>query len=163
MTPKSLLRARQARSQIVELVEGRWREVLDDTARRPATGVSRLVLCSGKVAYDAMAAPRQDRRGGGAPVAIARVEQLYPVAGEQIAELLAAYPGATEVVWLQEEPENMGAWMFVHGRLHRLLAHELPAPPRQPRPSGSPATGSGAIHQLEQEDILDRSVGSVPA
>ena len=161
MTPKSLLRARQARSPLSELVEGSWREVLDDE-NLDREQVRRLILCSGKVAYDAMA--RRDRivEAGGAPIAVARVEQLYPWPEQQISGLLAAYPGATEVVWLQEEPENMGAWTFVHGRLHRLLGTRYQLRHVSRAQSGSPATGSGAIHQLEHEDLLERSVGGVP-
>jgi 2-oxoglutarate dehydrogenase E1 component len=161
MTPKSLLRARQARSPVAEFVQGAWREVLDDEAVKREE-VCRLVLCSGKVAYDAMA--RRDRisEAGGAPIAVARVEQLYPWPERQITGLLAAYPAATEVVWLQEEPENMGAWSFVHGRLHRLLGTRYQLRHVSRAPSGSPATGSGAIHQLEHEDLLERSVGCVP-
>jgi 2-oxoglutarate dehydrogenase E1 component len=124
--------------------------------------VKRVVLCSGKIAYDAMA--RRDRivEGGGQPIAVARVEQLYPWPEQQISELLSAYPGAAEVVWLQEEPENMGAWLFVHGRLHRLLASDYKLSHVSRDPSGSPATGSSAIHLLEHEDLLERSVGPVP-
>jgi 2-oxoglutarate dehydrogenase E1 component len=107
---------------------------------------------------------RRDRivEAGGAPIAVARVEQLYPWPEQQISDLLAAYPGATEVVWLQEEPENMGAWTFVHGRLHRLLGTRYQLRHVSRAQSGSPATGSGAIHQLEHEDLLERSVGGVP-
>jgi 2-oxoglutarate dehydrogenase E1 component len=161
MTPKSLLRARQARSAISELVHGSWREVLDDDGL-DRQAVERLILCSGKVAYDAMA--RRDRivEAGGAPVAVARVEQLYPWPEQRIGDLLAAYPDLTEVVWLQEEPENMGAWSFVHGRLHRLAGTRYQLRHVSRAQSGSPATGSSAIHQLEHEDLLERSVGSVP-
>ena len=162
MTPKSLLRARQARSVVGDLARGNWREVLDDESV-DTDQVRRIVLCSGKVAYDAMV--RRDRiiEAGGAPIAVARVEQLYPWPGEQIAELLARYRVAAEVVWLQEEPENMGAWMFVHGRLHRLLGSRYQLQHVSRAQSGSPATGSGAIHQLEQEDLLERALGGVPA
>jgi len=158
MTPKSLLRARQARSPVDQLVEGRWREVLDDGVDRAA--VRRVVLCSGKVAYEAMA--RRDRivEAGGAPIAVARVEQLYPWPEQQISDLLNGYQGAAEVVWLQEEPENMGAWSFVHGRLHRLLQGRYTLRHVSRDPAGSPATGSIAIHQLEHEDLLERSIGA---
>jgi len=161
MTPKSLLRARQARSPVEELVEGSWREVLDDVAVEPEA-VERLVLCSGKVAYDAMA--RRDRivEAGGAPIAVARVEQLYPWPEQQISDLLGSYPGASEVVWLQDEPENMGSWLFVHGRLHRLFGAQYELRHVSRDPAGSPATGSSAIHQLEHEDLLERSVGPLP-
>jgi 2-oxoglutarate dehydrogenase E1 component len=162
MTPKSLLRARQARSMVADLVGGAWREVLDDESV-DRDQVRRVVLCSGKVAYEAMA--RRDRivEAGGTPIAVARVEQLYPWPGQQISALVEGYPGATEVVWLQEEPENMGAWNFVHGRLHKLAASRFQLRHVSRAQSGSPATGSSAIHQLEHEDLLERSVGSLPA
>jgi 2-oxoglutarate dehydrogenase E1 component len=158
MTPKSLLRARQARSLVADFVQGTWHEVLDDGSVERAQ-VRRLVLCSGKVAYDAMA--RRDRiiETGGSPIAVVRVEQLYPWPEQQISDLLAAYRGATEVVWLQEEPENMGAWNFVHGHLHSLVGSRYQLRHVSRAQSGSPATGSSAIHQLEQEDLLERSMG----
>ena len=142
MTPKSLLRARQARSPVEQLVEGRWREVLDDDRRPTAAGQPRrAVQRQGRLRGDGTSRP--DRRGGRAqPIAVARVEQLYPVArASRSPSCSRPTRRATEVVWLQEEPENMGAWSFVHGRLHRLLADELPAPPREPRPLGEPGNG----------------------
>jgi 2-oxoglutarate dehydrogenase E1 component len=87
------------------------------------------------------------------------VEQLYPWPEKQISALLEAYPALAEVVWLQEEPENMGAWNFVHGRLHRLFSSRYQLRHVSRSQSGSPATGSSAIHQLEHEDLLERSMG----
>jgi len=116
--------------------------------------VRRVVLASGKVAMEALA--ERDKRG--APVAVVRVEQLYPWPGEQLAEAVARYPNARELVWLQEEPANMGPWSFVESRLTDLFgdSHELR---RVSRPeSGSPATGSHAIHVQEQEAILDAAL-----
>jgi 2-oxoglutarate dehydrogenase E1 component len=161
-TPKSLLRARQARSPLSAFTTGAFAEVLDDPAAAdegfdPAA-VTRVVLCAGKIAYDAIA--RRDGLGEeGRSVAVVRVEQLYPWPKHHVAEVLDRYPNATEVVWLQEEPENMGAWNFVHGRLHRLLrdTHALRHVSRAE--SSSPASGSAALHRLEQEDVLVRSVG----
>ncbi|MBV8461655.1 MAG: multifunctional oxoglutarate decarboxylase/oxoglutarate dehydrogenase thiamine pyrophosphate-binding subunit/dihydrolipoyllysine-residue succinyltransferase subunit, partial [Acidimicrobiales bacterium] len=161
-TPKSLLRARVARSPIADLERGSFAEVLDD----PRTGcddvdpaaVRRVVLCSGKIAYDALA--RRDVLGaGGVGMAIVRVEQLYPWPRDNLAAVLDRYPGAEEVVWLQDEPENMGAWNFVHGRLHRLLrdTHRLRHVSRAE--SASPATGSAALHRLEEADLLSRAIG----
>ena len=88
-----------------------------------------------------------------------RVEQLYPWPEGAIAEVLDRYPNAAEVVWLQEEPENMGAWSFVHGRLHRLLRDRYRLTHVSRPESASPATGSAAQHQLEQADLLDRAIG----
>ncbi len=95
----------------------------------------------------------------GDQVAVVRIEQLYPWPGAAIQSVLDRYPGAEEVVWLQEEPENMGAWTFVHSRLHRLLrdTHALRHVSRAE--SASPATGSTALHRLEQEDLMVRAIG----
>ena len=113
----------------------------------------RVVLASGKVAYEAIA--RRDQLG--APAAVVRVEQLYPWPEEHIADVLAHYEQAGEVVWLQEEPENMGAWNFVHGRLHRLLRDDYKLTHVSRVESGSPASGSSELHKLEQEDLLQRT------
>ncbi len=161
-TPKSLLRARQARSPVADFTSGSFAEVLDDPAAGEegfdAGAVTRVVLCTGKVAYDALA--RRDEVGDvGRAVAVVRVEQLYPWPKANVGAVLERYPNAREVVWLQEEPENMGAWSFVHSRLHRLLrdTHALRHVSRAE--SASPATGSVALHRLEQDDLLARAVG----
>ena len=135
--------------------------MLDDPATADAldpAGVDRVVLCSGKVAFDAIG--RRDELGAaGAHVAVVRMEQLYPWPKDGLLEVLGRYPSAEEVVWLQEEPENMGAWNFVHSRLHRLLrgTHVLRHVSRAE--SASPASGSAALHRLELEDLLLRAVG----
>jgi 2-oxoglutarate dehydrogenase complex dehydrogenase (E1) component-like enzyme len=125
-----------------------------------------VLLCSGKVAFDAMA--RRDALMSGEPdlpvpgvdpsgVAVVRVEQLYPWPEEALASVLGRYPNADQVVWVQEEPENMGAWSFAHGRLHRLLRDRFTLTHVSRAESASPATGSAALHQLEQEDLLRRA------
>jgi 2-oxoglutarate dehydrogenase E1 component len=174
VTPKSLLRAQVSRSPLSELTEGSFREVIDDAGVTNPALVRRIVLASGKAAHEAL--HRRDlRREGKAPppvgepslvapfgpdeVAVVRIEQLYPWPEERIVEVLSRYPGAGEVIWLQEEPENMGAWSFVHARLHRLLRDRYRLHHVSRGESASPATGSAALHQLEQADLLDRSVG----
>jgi len=169
LTPKSLLRANAVRSEIADLVEGSFGVVLDDPATRSEAGeaasihpasVGRVVLCSGKVAYEAMARRDQRVAAGQRPVvAVVRMEQLYPWPEEQVAAVLDRYQAATEVVWLQEEPENMGAWTFVHSRLHRVLRNDFTLRHVSRAESGSPATGSAALHQLETQDLLTRAVG----
>jgi len=161
-TPKSLLRSRLARSPIEAFTSGSFSEVLDDPASAQEgfdpDGVTRMVLCAGKVAYDAL--ERRDQLGeGGTGVVVVRVEQLYPWPKANLREILDRYPNAGELVWLQEEPENMGAWNFVHSRLHRLLreTHTLRHVSRAE--SASPASGSAALHRLEQEDLLARAIG----
>jgi 2-oxoglutarate dehydrogenase E1 component len=92
-----------------------------------------------------------------AAVAVVRVEQLYPWPEETLAAVLGRYPNADQVVWVQEEPENMGAWSFAHGRLHRLLRERFALSHVSRAESASPATGSAALHRLEQEDLLLRA------
>jgi len=158
LTPKSLLRAHGSRSPVEELVTGRFHEVLDDPAftgpGAPARDtVRRVVLASGKVALDAMAV--RDQRALAA--AVVRVEQLYPWPALLILDMVSHYPAATEVVWLQEEPENMGAWNFVSGRLARLLPEGLPLRHVSRAESASPASGSHTVHQHEQAELLERT------
>jgi 2-oxoglutarate decarboxylase len=153
-TPKSLLRAKPARSSVDLLTKGSFQEVLPDPAELDAGTVNRVVLATGKVAQDALVA--RDERG--APVAVVRVEQLYPWPAAQLAEQVGRYPNASELVWLQEEPENMGAWNFVKGRLYDGFGdrHKIRRVSRFE--SGSPATGSNKIHNQEQAAILDKAL-----
>ncbi|HXX90098.1 MAG TPA: multifunctional oxoglutarate decarboxylase/oxoglutarate dehydrogenase thiamine pyrophosphate-binding subunit/dihydrolipoyllysine-residue succinyltransferase subunit [Acidimicrobiales bacterium] len=185
-TPKSLLRARASRSAMPEFTSGAFAAVVDDPAtatgpQLPATAattagaldpgdVRRVVLCSGKVAFDVMARRDKLLADAGAPngaeggaVAVVRIEQLYPWPADEILGTLGRYPNADEVVFVQEEPENMGAWNFVHGRLHRLLrdTHTLRHVSRGE--SASSASGSHALHQLEHEDLLARAFSARPS
>jgi 2-oxoglutarate dehydrogenase E1 component len=151
MTPKSLLRNPQARSATSDFVQGHFRETLDDSSVKSPDEVQRILFCSGKVAYDLK--EQRDKRG--AAVAVVRVEQLYPFPHGQLLEIFGRYPNATELRWVQEEPENMGAWFF----MRRWLAHRLPdrlTLDSTARPeSASPATGSARVHEQEEEDIFD--------
>ena len=153
-TPKSMLRAVQTRSPLSEFEHGSFQTVLDDTVNDRSL-VTRLVLASGKVAHEAIG-----RRDAGSidHVAIVRVEQLYPWPADEIDRVLQGYPKVTEVVWLQEEPENMGAWPFVHLQMHHQL-RGLAVSHVARAESASPATGSGLVHAAEQADLLARSVG----
>jgi 2-oxoglutarate dehydrogenase E1 component len=153
-TPKSLLRAKVARSPVDDLTRGSFREVLDDPAVADPAAVRRVVLCSGKVGQEALV--ERDKRG--APVAIVRVEQLYPWPYDQISEAVARYPAAREIVWLQEEPSNMGAWAFAQDRLAERFAGTHTVVRVSRYESGSPATGSHTIHVQEQEAILDAAL-----
>ena len=153
-TPKRYLRGREAYSQAEELTDGAFREVIDDSV--PAEEIRRVVFATGKVALDLLVA-RHDR--GIKDVAVVRVEQLYPWPKEQIAAVLARYDRATEVIWAQEEPANMGAWDFVRDRLGALAGDGRTFAPVARPPSGSPATGSHTLHELEQADILQRALG----
>jgi len=111
------------------------------------------VLCSGKVAWDAMS--ERDKRN--APVAVIRVEQLYPFPLDQINAMIGQYPNAKEVVWLQEEPENMGPWHFVEHRIWRLKERGYDLRHVARVESGSPATGSKAISDQELADLMDET------
>jgi 2-oxoglutarate dehydrogenase E1 component len=155
-TPKRYLRAREAHSPVPELSAGAFAEVINDPLARPEE-VRRVVFATGKVGLDLLVARHE---AGAAHVAVVRVEQLYPWPARQIGAAISAYPSATEVVWAQEEPANMGAWEFVRDRLGEILAGRVSLA-RVARPaSGSPATGSHTLHELEQADILQRALAA---
>jgi len=148
MTPKSLLRAAAAESAAGAFVSGAFQRTLTDPEASGAT--RRLLLCSGKVAFDLLSY----RRARPAPdTAVIRVEQLYPFPADEIAALLSVLPGVEEARWVQEEPQNMAGWSFVEPRLRALLGgRELRYVGRAANPS--PATGSARLHQLEQEHLV---------
>ncbi len=150
-TPKQPLRMKESRSRIEHFTTGSFQEVLNDPRAGDPNAVTRVVLCSGKVAWDAMA--ERDKRGS--KVAVVRVEQLYPFPLEQITAALKTYPSAREVVWLQEEPENMGPWHFVEHRIWRLKEQGYDLRHVARVESGSPATGSKTIHDQELADLMD--------
>lgn len=152
-TPKQPLRMKESRSLITDFVSGSFEEVLLDPHVTDAASVRRVVLCSGKVAWDAMS----ERDARKAPVAVVRVEQLYPFPIDQINDALAHYPNAKEVVWLQEEPANMGAWNFVEHRIWRIKEKGYDLRSVSRREAGSPATGSKNIHDQELADLMDET------
>jgi multifunctional 2-oxoglutarate metabolism enzyme len=160
-TPKSLLRAVTTRSPITALEQGSFASVLDDAAITEPGQVRTLVLASGKVAHEAIAR-RDDLVGRDElprdAVAVVRVEQLYPWPEADMAKLLERYGSATDVCWLQEEPENMGSWPFVHHQLHRDLRDNRELRHVARAESASPATGSALVHESEQADLLARSI-----
>jgi len=167
-TPKSLLRARFARSPISALAHGSFAEVLDDPAFPDPLEphmAGRVVCCSGEIAQHALA--RRDAlvaAGSPGPLsAVVRIEQLYPWPEAQLVDALDRYPAATDLVWLQDEPENMGAWGLVHERLHRLFRDRYRLRHACRPAAGSPATGSHAIHELELAALVDAAVGPLPA
>jgi len=150
MTPKSPLRLPAARSAERELTGGRFREVLHDPSA--SAKVRKVVLCQGKFFYDL--ARRQSDEGVD-DVALVRIEQIFPFPAEQLTEALAAHQGS-EVVWAQEEPENMGSWRFLDLKMRRDLGRELEVVARPESPS--PATGSANVHKQEQDDLLKRAL-----
>ncbi|MBM4116714.1 2-oxoglutarate dehydrogenase E1 component [bacterium] len=151
MTPKSLLRLPACSSPLAELTRGGFKRVIPDVlpAERP---VRRVLLCAGKVYYD-LAAARAER--GHDDVAILRLEQLYPLRDEALQRALLPYPLRTPVYWVQEEPENMGAWQHLLARFGTTLwgAHPFEGISREA--SASPATGFASSHRLEQERLLE--------
>jgi multifunctional 2-oxoglutarate metabolism enzyme len=163
-TPKSLLRSPRAFSDISEFTSGSFHETLDDpgwvSGERDRDAVTTVVLASGKVAFDIM----EERDERELEVPVVRVEQLYPFPADQIRDILAAYPSAKDVCWAQEEPENMGPWGFVDGRLWNLLdelddGRELRHTSRVP--SASPAAGQHVVHEQEHEQLMEDTLGPV--
>jgi len=164
MSPKSLLRHPAAASPIEEFASGTFRPVLDDPRRADnADAVTRLVLCSGKVAVDL---DGFEAREEATSVAVARIEQLAPFQNSAIRGVIERYPNLAEIVWAQEEPRNMGAWSFMEPRLRELLAESKRAIPVRyaGRPErASPAEGSAETHATEQARILDAALTDAPA
>ena len=156
MTPKGLLRLRDAASSLDDLAQGGFRPVLDDPAA-DRERVQRLVLCTGKVYYDIVG---HELREGAAEVAVARVEQLYPYPTESVGELVAGYPRLEEVVWAQEEPQNMGAWRATRHRLEEVLPDgaRLRYTGRPWRASTS--EGYPTAHLREQDRIARAALGA---
>ncbi len=160
MTPKSLLRHKDCVSSLADFGPGSsFRRILIETDQLvDGDKVRRVILCSGKVYFDLVAERRKRKIDD---IAIMRIEQLYPFPFTRLGVRLAQYPNA-EVVWCQEEPENMGAWHFVDRRIERALA-SIDAKARRPlyvgRPeAASPATGSARNHLKEQADLVDRAL-----
>jgi 2-oxoglutarate dehydrogenase E1 component len=162
MSPKGLLRHPAASSALSEFVTGRFRAVLDDAAV-PISTASRVLVCSGKVAHELV----RERSGGASPesaASIVRVEQLHPFPAMELRALLAAAPPDCAFAWVQEEPENMGAWPDLRNRLPPLLPAGAEIQVVARVASASPATGSKARHEAEQADLLRRALrcGTLP-
>jgi 2-oxoglutarate dehydrogenase E1 component len=149
VTPKGLLRLKDAASTLEELADGGFRPVLDDP-RADKDAVRRLVLCSGKIYYDVVG---HEARAQSTSVAVARIEQLYPFPTDQARELVASYPSLDEVVWVQEEPQNMGPWRSIRHRLEEatgdLTVRFVGRPWR-----ASPSEGYPTAHLIEQDRIV---------
>ncbi|HMN21831.1 MAG TPA: 2-oxoglutarate dehydrogenase E1 component [Ottowia sp.] len=152
LTPKSLLRAKQATSPVTEFTSGGFQTVIGDQGGLKADKVKRVIACSGKVYYDLVA--RREEKGS-QDVAIIRVEQLYPFPHKAFGAELKKYPGATEIVWCQDEPQNQGAWFFVQHYVHEnmLAGQKLGYAGRAA--SASPAVGYAHLHQEQQKALVD--------
>jgi 2-oxoglutarate dehydrogenase E1 component len=162
MTPKSLLRSKQAVSSMDDLTTGRFREVIDDPGAPDR--VKRVVVCSGKVYYDLVA--RREGLNKAREVAILRLEQFYPWPAEILKAALGRYRLAREWVWCQEESQNMGGWSFVAPRLRDLIREAFPDQREEDfqyvgrDASASPATGSHTIHDREQKELVEAAIGA---
>ncbi|HVH45295.1 MAG TPA: 2-oxoglutarate dehydrogenase E1 component [Labilithrix sp.] len=154
-TPKSLLRHKEAVSTVEDLSKGQFQRVIADTATDPAK-VKRVLLCTGKVYYDLLDARRKLGRDD---VAIIRLEQLYPI-NDELSRVLSAYKDGTRLVWVQEEPRNMGPWYFMNSNLTRIIGERLPLSVVSRPAAASPATGSKASHDLEQQRLLAEALAS---
>ena len=156
MTPKSLLRLPAATSQLDDLVLGKFRAVLWDKVRTWPEKITRLLLCSGKIYYDILQSPR---RAQTPHVAIGRVELLYPFPGSEIGEYARRYPNLKEIVWVQEEPRNMGARKFVLPKIRDVLPQSVALLDVSRPERSSPAEGYPAAHKAEQERIVSAAYG----
>jgi 2-oxoglutarate dehydrogenase E1 component len=151
-TPKSLLRLHEAASRLDELTNGSFRPVLDDPTTTSRRGdVRRLILCTGKVYYDLVLSPA---RPAVTHVAIARVELLYPFPAAELGELVRLYPNLTEIVWVQEEPRNMGPQKFMVPQLREIVPAGIALDAIGRPVRSSPAEGYPAAHQVEQARIV---------
>jgi 2-oxoglutarate decarboxylase len=154
-TPKSMLRLKAAVSGVKEFTEGRFHSVLDDPKVADRSAVRRVLLCSGKVAYELNA---EREKQGITDTAIVRVEQLYPVPARKLADALDRYPNADDVRWVQEEPANQGAWPYLGLALPELLPDKLAGIRRVSRRAmAAPSAGSGKVHEVEQRELIAKA------
>jgi len=159
LTPKSLLRAKDATSPLTEFTKGEFRTVIGPSRSEVETDhVKRVIACSGKVAYDLI--KRRDEKKAW-DVAILRVEQLYPFPHKAFAAEMKRFPDATEVVWCQDEPQNQGAWFFVQHYIHENMGDGQKLGYAGRPASASPAVGYAHLHQEQQKALLDQAFGKL--
>ncbi len=154
MTPKSLLRHPKALSPLDDCAQGQFQRFLPDALARPGESVRRILLCTGKIYYD-LEKHRQDLKRQ--DVAILRLEQLYPLHREEFLSALGPYKTGTPVVWVQEEPENMGAWRYLRAPFGETLFSRFPFSGVFRPASASPATGSANSHKREQAQLIEEA------
>jgi 2-oxoglutarate dehydrogenase E1 component len=162
MSPKSLLRHKEATSTLEEMADGRFYNVLDETDSLDKEAVERVVLCSGKVYYDLRAARRERELEN---IAILRLEQLYPFPEQELLATLSAYPNVVDAVWCQEEPMNQGAWYASQHHMRRVIhQHKVDVYLRYVgrEASAAPAAGYMALHVEQQEKFIDEALGDIP-
>lgn len=153
MTPKGYLRIFQ--SELDELVNGQYHEILDDPSVADPSGVTRVVVCTGKV-YNELVKKRSD--AGASHVAVIRLEQIHPFHLDGMKAILARYSAAQDIVWCQEEPKNMGAWTFVQPNMLDALQQGQRLRYIGRAASASPATGSAKVHEREQDALLSEAM-----
>jgi len=156
MTPKSLLRKKEAASSIQELAKGSFQTIIPDTATTPDKDVKRIIACCGKVYYDLLAKKNEAKRDD---VALIRVEQLYPFPHKQFQAEMAKYPNALEVIWCQEEPQNQGAWYQTAHYFRENMRDDQKLYYAGRPASASPAGGYKARHDERQKALVEQAFG----
>jgi len=156
-TPKKLLRFPACVSPVEDLTSGRFQEVIDDATAK-ATSIDTVLFCSGKVYYDYM--DKKASYGDSSNIAIVRIEQMYPFPQEQVDKIVAKYKKAERHIWIQEEPENMGAWSFMVRKFKGVKLDLISIPE-----SAAPATGSSKRHEKRVKTMFDKifSYAKTPA
>ncbi|MDR2000008.1 MAG: 2-oxoglutarate dehydrogenase E1 component [Zoogloeaceae bacterium] len=157
ITPKSLLRHKDATSALDDLANGTFQTVIGEVDAIDAKKVTRVVTCAGKIYYELLAARREQKIGN---VAILRIEQLYPFDDRRLREELQKYPNAKEIVWCQEEPLNQGAWYAKHHTLLGVLGKGQTLSVVGRPASPSPAVGYAAKHALQQKEVVDNALNT---
>jgi 2-oxoglutarate dehydrogenase E1 component len=159
MTPKSLLRNKDATSPLSDFTKGEFKTVIgEQNAEIDGGKVKRVIACSGKVYYD-LVKKREEKKS--ADVAVIRVEQLYPFPHKAFASEMKKYPNATEIVWCQDEPQNQGAWFFVQHYIHENMIDGQKLGYAGRPASASPAVGYAHLHQDQQKALLDQAFGKL--
>jgi 2-oxoglutarate dehydrogenase E1 component len=155
MTPKSLLRHKECTSSLEDLASGYFQRALPEVDDIDPKKVKNILLCSGKIYYELLARRRAKKRND---IAIIRVEQLYPFPGPELNELLKCYTSAKQIVWVQEEPKNQGAWDFVKPRIPAMLDKDWDLHYIGRESSSAPAVGSAKLHGIQQHDLVKRAI-----
>ncbi|MFZ1363254.1 MAG: multifunctional oxoglutarate decarboxylase/oxoglutarate dehydrogenase thiamine pyrophosphate-binding subunit/dihydrolipoyllysine-residue succinyltransferase subunit, partial [Candidatus Nanopelagicales bacterium] len=161
-TPKSMLRLKAAASPIESFTDNQVRAVIDDRRLTDRSKVRRILLCSGKITWDLIGKREAGAEAGEFEhdeVAVIRLERLYPLPENELKSILAEYPADAELVWVQEEPENQGAWSYLLLNLYPKLKTDLRAITRAP--SASTATGSHKFHELEQAQVVEAAFSNL--
>jgi len=155
MTPKSLLRHKECTSSLDDLASGFYQRVLPEVDDIDPEKVKHIILCSGKVYYELLIERRAKKRND---IAIVRVEQLYPFPGPELDALVKCYTETRDLVWVQEEPKNQGAWDFVKPRIPAMLDDRWNLHYVGRESSSAPAVGSAKLHAAQQRDLVDRAI-----